>query len=272
MARPSAPAGFVAEEGRDAISWMREALAREARELGLFAAKGIQRALELGAPLPGGRGSAVSLVLPASGAEVVVRRLRHGGLLAPLLGASYWGASRVLREFVATQQLFGTGAPVPEPAFALARRRAGPLWELAIGTARLPGAALAVAARGTGRVEALQAAARAVRSLHDCGGRHADLNAENLLIAQQRSGSHASVIDLDRMQVSAPVPPRRRAREIARLWRSLAKRGSALSDAERSAFVATYTAGDAALASALEHALRRERARSALHAWRYARR
>ncbi|HEU4429034.1 MAG TPA: hypothetical protein VFT98_09790, partial [Myxococcota bacterium] len=63
----------------------------------------------------------------------------------------------------------------------------------------------------------------------------------------------------------------RRARELARLWRSLAKCGAPLSAGERSAFVAAYAGDDTALEDELVAALRRERLRSALHAWRYPR-
>jgi tRNA A-37 threonylcarbamoyl transferase component Bud32 len=272
MREPPAPPGFVVERQSDAVRWVRASLAADARALGLFEPDGIARALAAGAALGGGRAGAASLALPAARAEVVVRPLRHGGVFGGLLGASYWGPGRVLRELAATQQLFAAGAPVPEPAFALAQRRAGPLWTCAIATARIAGVSLASAARGAARASALRAAAGAVRALHDRGGRHADLNATNLLVAERDGDARACVIDLDRARVTASVPPSRRAREIARLWRSLAKCGAPLDAGERSAFVAAYAGGDAALARELAAALRRERLRSALHAWRYARR
>ena len=270
------PAGFLAEQSRDAISWVRAPLAADARALGLFDADGIARALAAGSLLAGGRAGATSLPMQAARSEVVVRPLRHGGLLAPLLGTrlrgGYWGPERGLRELAVTQQLLAAGAPVPEPAFVLARRSAGPLWECAIGTLRVPGVSLASAALAAARSGALRAAACAVRALHDCGGRHADLNATNVLIAEHAGDVRARLIDLDRARIDAPVPPRRRAREIARLWRSLAKCGAPLSAGERSAFVASYAGEDAALASELAAALRREQLRSALHTWRYPRR
>jgi Ser/Thr protein kinase RdoA (MazF antagonist) len=167
---------------------------------------------------------------------------------------------------------------VPRPALALARRRAGPLWECALGTQRAPGitllAALHAAPSPAARTAALRACAEAVRAFHDHGGRHADLNATNVLVAAPGPQTRACVIDLDRARVASPVGPQRRARELARLWRSLAKHGGAarLAAGERDAFVAAYCAGDSALEQALRTQLRRERLRTALHAWRYPRR
>jgi hypothetical protein len=95
-----------------------------------------------------------------------------------------------------------------------------------------------------------------------------------LLLSERNGHLGATVIDLDRARVRVPVSPCRRMREIARLWRSLRKRGggAALSAEERDAFLAAYCAGDAALERALRAYARRGQLRSALHAWRYPRR
>jgi tRNA A-37 threonylcarbamoyl transferase component Bud32 len=284
-----APPGFVAEESADAITLVRSDLADAARALGLFAGDGIARALAAGAKLAGGRGAAARLALISepgdagenadrrtrTSVELVVRKLRHGGLFAPWLGADFWGPGRVLRELSATRELFAAGAPVPQPALALARRRAGPLWECAIGTQRAEGitllAALHAVTSADARAAALRACAEAVRAFHDRGGRHADLNAANVLVAAPGPDARACLIDLDRARVASPVPAHRRAREIARLWRSLAKHGGAarIDANERAAFLAAYCSADAALERALRTHLPRERLRTALHAWRY---
>jgi hypothetical protein len=284
MRRLEAPPGFVAEpsDGGGAITLVRSDFAGAARARGLFERDGIARAFAGGVPLGGGRHAAA--VIDLGPAEIVVRKLRHGGLLGPLLGESYWGPSRVLRELGVTRELAAAGAPVPAPAFALARRRAGPLWECAIGTLRVPGipllaAQVAAAERGENgeaRAAMMRACAAAVRAFHERGGRHADLNASNVLVAWDAVASNADsvrafLVDLDCARVAPGVPSARRAREIARLWRSLAKHAGAasLTAPERDAFVAAYCAGDAALERELRDALRRERLRTALHAWRY---
>jgi hypothetical protein len=278
MSRWEAPAGFVLERSADAISVVDRKLEDGARALGLFERDGIDRALAAGERIVGGRGSAVVLAWPHPRIEVVAREVRRGGALAAWLGSVHFGALRSLRELHVTQTLREHSAPVPTPAFALARRKWGPLWRCAIGTLRAPGddlvAALRAAPDADARERALGAAATAVRAFHDRGGRHADLNASNVLLAARDGRLTGCVIDLDRARVCARVPARRRARELARLWRSLAKRGGTarLAAHERDAFVAAYCAGDLALARALSAPLRRERVRSALHAWRYPRR
>ncbi|HEY8123031.1 MAG TPA: lipopolysaccharide kinase InaA family protein [Myxococcota bacterium] len=278
MRAPGAPAGFVREHGAGALGLVRADLAAGARALGLLAPEGIVRAFTAGRALGGGRAPVVALAWPGGGPEVVVRRLRHGGLLGPLLGGAFLGPGRVLRELAVTSELSARGgALVPRPALALARRISGPLWECAIGTERVPGvdlfAALLGARSAAERRAALVACAEAVRALHDLGACHADLNAANLLLAPREGRLAASVIDLDRAQIRPVVPARRRAREIARLWRSLAKRGAQtrLAPGESEAFLAAYCASDATLAHALRAPLARERLRSALHAWRYPR-
>jgi 3-deoxy-D-manno-octulosonic acid kinase len=276
---------FVAESDDGVVASVHAELADGARALGLLARGGIARAFAAGVPLAGGRAAACVLALPRNSraggwarTEVVVRRLRHGGLLAPLLGELYFGPARVLAELEATRALFAAGAPVPEPALALAQRRTGPLWECAFGTLRVPGetllATLLRAPDEGERADALRACAEAVRAFHDAGGRHADLNATNLIVARGAQGARAQLVDLDRATIAAPVPARRRAREIARLWRSLEKhaRAKRVVAQEREAFVAAYGGGDAELQRALRGWLRAERVRTALHGWRYARR
>jgi tRNA A-37 threonylcarbamoyl transferase component Bud32 len=272
-------AGFIAERDGDAITLAREDLADDLRELGLFASDGLARLRAACEPIAGGRDGAGVLALPRAGERVVVRSLRHGGLLASILGQRYWGAARVERELRVAYALTAAGAPVAAPAFALARRRVGPLWQCAIATQHVAGAhtlldALRATRDAEARAASLAACATALRALHDRGGRHADLNATNVLVGNSGTTPRATLIDLDRARIAEPVPARRRAREIARLFRSLAKHAAAAqpSAAERDAFVAAYCAGDETLEPSLRRWLKRERLRTALHALHYARR
>ena len=247
------------------------------RKLGLLAPGGLERWLASAPSAGEGRAATALVALPDGGPRVVVRRLRHGGWLGPLLGERYRDAGRAARELEATARLCAAGAPVPEPVLALALRR-GAFWAHALGTLYEEGAvdALAFLASAPDEGRVLRAAAAfgaAVRRFHDAGGRHADLHVKNLLLRETRAGADAIVIDLDRGAAGTPPAPARRAHELGRLWRSLAKRGVAEQVGERglAAFLSAYCAGDRALREALGRRLPAERRRAALHALLYPR-
>jgi 3-deoxy-D-manno-octulosonic acid kinase len=265
------PAGLLRDSGPGGRLVLCAAWQEPVRKLGLLAPGGLERWL---APAPSageGRAATALVALPDGGPRVVVRRLRHGGWLGPLLGERYLDGERAARELEITARLRARGAPVPEPVFALALRR-GPFWTLALATLYEEGAvdALGFLASGPDEGRVLRAAAAfgaAVRRFHDAGGRHADLHVKNLLLRETRAGADAIVIDLDRGAAGAAPGPARRARELGRLWRSLAKRGVAAQVGERgvAAFLAAYCAGDRALREALGRRLPAERRRAALH-------
>ncbi len=168
--------------------------------------------------------------LPGSSERVHVRRALHGGWLAPLWRGRIAGLGRLREELRVTARLHAAGAPVPAPAFALARRD-GLLWRAALCTRHVEQAVDAIAflragPTRTAATAAARAAGRAVRCVHDLGLRHADLHLGNLLVrGDETSGFRAWVIDLDRARLGAPLPVASRRRQLARLRRSLDKRG-----------------------------------------------
>jgi Ser/Thr protein kinase RdoA (MazF antagonist) len=110
-----------------------------------------------------------------------------------------------------------------------------------------------------------------VRRFHDAGGRHADLHVANLLLRGHPDAPEVLVIDLDKARAE-PVPdPRRRMRELARLYRSLHKRRllGRVDPRSRAAFLQAYLDGDAALGRALLAHWPAERRRIAWHALLY---
>jgi 3-deoxy-D-manno-octulosonic acid kinase len=245
--------------------------------LGLLEPGRLERWLASAPSAGEGRAATALLSLPGAGQRVVVRRLRHGGWLGPLLAERYLGAERAARELELTARLRARGAPVPEPVFALARRR-GLCFVHVLATLYEEGAADVLAflasAPDPGRiVRAAAACGAALRRFHDAGGRHADLHAKNLLLRETRTGAEAIVIDLDRGGIGSAPAPARRARELGRLWRSLVKRGVAEQVGERgtAAFLSAYCAGERGLRDALARRLPRERRRLALHALLYRR-
>jgi len=256
-----------------------------ARALGLLEPGGASRLLADRGARAGGRGPTARVTLPdpdaqaaaAGGCEdrpsVLLRPVRHGGLLGPLLGDALWGLGRPAAELRVTAALRAAGAPVPIPAFVVGERRGGPLWRAAVATVF---EAKAVDARrllesNPSRAELLAlaaAAGRAVRRFHDAGGRHRDLHLENLLVRDVARNPQVVLVDLDRARQVARVPPRARMAELMRLYRSLVKRGLARRVGSRplARFLSAYTGGDRALRRALRAHLPRERLRIALHA------
>jgi tRNA A-37 threonylcarbamoyl transferase component Bud32 len=233
-----------------------------------------------GSPSPDsdGRGATSILELPDTATRLHIRPLLHGGVFGRLTGPRFMTLKRPLDELHTTQRLDGLGAPVPGAAFVLGRRR-GWFWHAAVGSVHqdntqdgvtyllaLPNAqSLAAAARAAGS---------AVRKLHDLGCRHADLHVKNLLVRESKDGCEVIIVDLDGAKISDRLPPRRRMFELARLHRSLIKRGLENGSCRRTraAFFAGYLQGDRELRRALLTTRRFEALRTGAHALFYPRR
>jgi hypothetical protein len=200
------------------------------RALGLPDPAVIARLLGPSKRLAGGPvGRAATRIEPLVGSDrrLHVRRVLHGGWLAPLWRGRIAGLARVREELCVTARLHAARAPVPEPAFAVAQR-SGLLWRAALCTLHIEDTidGMRLLGEGARRLEApAQAAGAAVRELHDRDVRHADLHVGNLLVRELEGGGYqAWVIDLDRAKQGAPLSARRRSRELRRLLRSLEKR------------------------------------------------
>jgi 3-deoxy-D-manno-octulosonic acid kinase len=204
-----------------------------------------------------GRGTVYLLPSPVPGAsEWVVRPYRRGGALAGVLGDRYvrLGEPRPFREFDLAVALAVRGVPTA-PAVGAAVYPSGPVYRGELVTERVPGAVdLAILLFGTGsspaatREEGMAAAGRVVRTAHDAGLLHPDLNLKNLLVrAAPGGGADAVIIDLDRGRLVQRVPASARRRMVARFWRSVSKwerrTGRSLPDTVRSAFHDGYSAG-----------------------------
>jgi 3-deoxy-D-manno-octulosonic acid kinase len=176
-----------------------------------------------------GRGVAYAVALPDETTRVVIRRSRHGGLLAPLTGERFLGRTRAPRELATALRLARLGVPTPElvayatyPAGALTRRAD-------VVTREVPNsldmaAAIGAAATLEERQTILAAAARLIALLTAAGARHPDLNIKNILIAPDENGEpEALVLDVDRIWFDAPGARRVTTRNLQRLMRSARK-------------------------------------------------
>ncbi len=225
-----------------------------------------------------GRGESAILRPIQDGPRLHLRILRHGGVLARLLGSRFSELSRPLFELEVNRRLFDEGAPVPQPAFVLGRR-SGRYWRAAVATVLEEEAVdgesfLRREHPEQSVVRAIVAAGRAVRRLHDAGCQHADLQVRNLLVRQNETKTDVVIVDLDRARIVDVVSPRRRMRELMRLQRSLLKRGlvDLLPAASSEKFLTAYVMHDNDLRSQMLRFLRRERLRIATHALFYRKR
>ncbi len=183
-----------------------------------------------------GRGPTFGVPLPDCGMRVVVRRARHGGLLAPLLRDVYLAPTRAPRELAMSLFLRRLGVATPA-VIGYVTYGAGPLLLRAdVMTAEVPNAGdlgdfLAQTTEPAERLEAWRATARLLHRLALTGVWHPDLNAKNVLILPPegdaggaRTLHTAVVLDIDRVRLVVPGDPQLAEANLERLLRSLRKR------------------------------------------------
>jgi 3-deoxy-D-manno-octulosonic acid kinase len=168
----------------------------------------------------GGRGS-VSVLHAAEG-DWILRHYRRGGLVARMSGDRYvWtgaNATRSFREWRLLAELRRRSLPVPAP-IAACYERSGATYTADIITARLIDArtlAQAIETQALGSAMWAQVG-RTIARFHANGVHHADLNANNIMLA----GEDIYLLDFDRGRIRARGGWE--ANVIARLKRSLDK-------------------------------------------------
>jgi lipopolysaccharide kinase (Kdo/WaaP) family protein len=190
----------------------------------LLRSLGDEAAVVEGRVLAGGRGG--SRLRSAGGHDVVVRHYRRGGWPAALFHDTYWGRRpRPFRELCVTEALRAAGAPVVEVYGAAVHwvlpvcyrgwlvtryvAQARTLWEWA-----------SAGTTPDDRQIVLPLVGRALRRLHDAGGRHPDLNLNNILLAPAAvpQGYQVLFIDFD-----IPLRLWQPTADLARLRRSARK-------------------------------------------------
>lgn len=158
----------------------------------------------------------------------VVKRLFHGGALAPLTGDRFLSPLRFLTNLRAVDELAAAGIPTPRIVFVAWRRIAG--WVRGeIGSELVPGArdasdilfgAEELPPEWPALVDDI---AGLVRRLHAAGVLHRDLNLRNFLIA---TDGQVSILDLDKVRrFPGGLPAGLRRRNLDRLVRSVHKQG-----------------------------------------------
>lgn len=186
-----------------------------------------------------GRGAVYAVALPVSGIPVVVRRNRHGGLLAALTREYFLPPTRAPRELAISDRLRALGVPTPEVVMYGLVPAVFPFQRADVVTRDLGEgcdlAALMMPDASPARRRAAWAATRLLLSrLADAGVRHHDLNVKNIYVTDGGRGPVAHLLDVDRVTFGRPGDAQLHRANVARLRRSARKwhdlRGAVLDD------------------------------------------
>jgi 3-deoxy-D-manno-octulosonic acid kinase len=202
-------------------------------------------------PLAGGRGG--TSLLRGTPRAVVVRPYRRGGLPARCVRDTYFGCTpRPFRELRVTETLRQRGAPVPLVLGGAVRWLAPACYRAWLATEYVPDAhslwQWAAEHGGAMPAAVFAAVGRAIRCLHDAGGRHPDLNLHNILI---RPAADASLVpgvlfldfDRARLGLSRFHPVTAELDRLIRSARKLDPTGQYVTDAHLRALRAAYAEG-----------------------------
>lgn len=171
----------------------------------------------------GGRGS--TRRFPDYRGAIIARRFRRGGA-ARWLGDTYFGLwPRPFGEFDLLLRARRRGLAVPEPIAAVVERRLLVAYRGQLLTAEIDGGMpILEFLREHPQEDLVPALARGLRSLHDSGLEHPDLNLGNVLVVASATPREVVFVDLDRARfVGRPLSERVRRRGLGRLRRSAAK-------------------------------------------------
>lgn len=174
-------------------------------------------------PVSGGRGG--SCLIEIDGDRAILRQYYRGGLAGKLGSDRYlWLGNKLTRpwrEWAILERARGAGLPVPEPLAACVCRR-GPSYRAALITAFLEDTETLTQrlARGKLKPELWHRLGVLIRQLQAEGIRHADLNADNVLVD---SRDRFYLIDFDKARIMRRLDDWQ-WRPLYRLQRSIAKR------------------------------------------------
>jgi hypothetical protein len=222
------PAGFVRVTAGGRVAVVVESNAEDARRM-LERGTLYEAAMRDPAARPmEGRGIAYAVPLPATRTRAVVRHNRHGGLLAPLTRDLFLPPTRAPRELEISLRLRGAGIATPEMLMYGTSPAPFPFLRADVVTREIEHSRDLAAFMSPGRTAEERGAAWSatrdlLRTMHDAGVRHHDLNVKNVLLAPAVWGLEAFLLDVDRVTFHARGDARVAAANVARLLRSARK-------------------------------------------------
>jgi hypothetical protein len=171
-----------------------------------------------------GRGPVHAVPLPTSGTRIVVRRNRHGGLLAPLTGERFLPPTNAPAELAIARRLAAAGVNTVD-VLGYAVYGEGLFRTADVVSAEIAGDDLGALVQDDApdrRRAGWIATGALLDALLRAGARHPDLNVKNVLLAPP-SPVRAVVLDVDRVRFGRPADPSVATANAARLARSLRK-------------------------------------------------
>ena len=227
---------------------------------------------------PGLMGRGDLRLVEIDGARLLCKRMRHGGLLAKLLGYRfgdrYLDRRKPVSEMRVAAHALAHGVATAELPAVIVERAMPPFYRYWVLSKELPGCTnlleyLRERRPRRERIAAVVAAARAVAAMHDAGLYHADLHLKNILLRFDGTGrAEAFIIDFDKAALAPHMSVRRRFANLRRLWKSAEKAraaGFAIARSDMVRFLVEY--GGADFACYRELAARAPAMR--WHRWRY---
>ena len=208
MSWPEPPAHFVLRTNGARALYVAESVESGLRARGLEEWGAWARALAAGS-VSSGRGM-TAVVDGAEGRRWRLKAMRRGGRLAGLWRNRYASPHRLVATLAASEEARERGVPTARPIALIVESGSGGLSRGAMAFEEIEGAedlARLVLRRAASRAE-LVAAIVTVRSMHDVGVHHTDLNLGNVLLRGRAGESpEAFIIDFDRaVLVRGPLP------------------------------------------------------------------
>jgi len=209
-----------------------------------------------------GRGAAPAVPLEGRpGERMIIKNCRRGGLLRFVVRELYWNDRRPLNELRVGAAALHAGIPTAEVLAAVAFRVAGLLYHGYLITRELTGCkdlpSFLSATRGEtseerfrNKRELLARIAQAVRTMHDRGFYHGDLNLKNILIDAEHQNA-IYIIDWDKsLAQNEIISAAQRSSNMVRCCRSMEKmkeQGLGLTERDQLFFLRSYWGEDAGI-------------------------
>ena len=174
-----------------------------------------------------GRGPAWSFSAPLSGENVLVRRTRHGGILAPVTGEFFTGSGRAPHELRASIALRQRGIRTPDVLAYVVYPAALFLSRIDVMLSYVADSRDLATILSEGDEEehraGMLAGASLIKEMSKARAVHPDLNLRNILISGKGRDALAWLIDVDRVQLDAHSPEEAERANLRRFGRSFSK-------------------------------------------------